>query len=496
MSNKIDFDFRLFNPNFYHIIKYLNDDSLRYIFAYGGSSSSKTYSIVQAIVLLTLQDSKNTLVFRKVSATIKKTVYNDFKTVISSMKLNKYFDILDFKIKCKINNAVIDFTGLDDPEKIKGISSYYRLFFDEITEGELDDFKQLRKRMRGIEGQKFIGTFNPIDEGHWIKQSIYDQLPLINLPTILDNNPLTEVTEVQRASNYIFVKSTYLNNYYVVGSPEGYNFGFKDIQTINDFEQDKILDYNFYRIYALAEWGKLVSGTEFYKQFNRSKHVISDVEVDINLPLHISIDENSRPFLPLTISQVDDKYITVIDEICGKNPHNNITDVIKMFVNKYGSWRDKKVYLYGDATSRKVDARTEKGYNLFGIIYDELTTKHGFKDVVVRVPSCNPSVSQSGRFINMLLANMIEGYSLNINSICLNTINDFLYLKEDKDGKILKERVRNKQDGTTYEKYGHCSDSVRYFIIEYLRDEYNRVNNKNQESEFFTIEIDDNLLAY
>lgn len=442
--------------------------------------------------MLTLQDAKNSLIFRKVSTTIKKSVYNDFKTVINTLQLNKYFDIQDFKIKC-VNGAIIDFTGLDDPEKIKGISSYYRLFFDEITEGDFDDFKQLRKRMRGIEGQKLIATFNPIDEGHWIKQEIYDKLPLESQPTIINNNPLTEVTEVLRCKNYIFVKSTYLNNYYVVGSPNQ-KWGFKDIQTIEDFEQDKILDYNFYNVYALANWGKLTTGSEFYKQFNRLKHV-GEFEIDLDLPLHISIDENVNPYLPLIVSQIDNGYITVVDEILGKNPNNNINDVIKIFANKYSKFKDNKIFVYGDATSRRRDARTEQGYNLFGIIHSELQ-KLGFKDVTVRVPQSNPSVSQSGRFMNMLLSGMVDKYYLNINSSCYSTINDFLYTKEDKDGNILKERVKDKQTGTTYEKYSHLSDCVRYLICEYLHEEFNKSQNKNTTTEFFTLSIDDDILAY
>lgn len=491
MAN-IDFDKRLFNPNFHHAIKYLSDNTLRYLFFYGGSSSSKTYSIVQAILILTLQDGKNSLVFRKVQSSMKKTILNTFKVIINTHKLNNFFEIQDFKIKC-VNGAIIDFTGLDDSEKIKGIESYYRLFFDEITEGELEDFKQLRKRMRGIEGQKLIATFNPIDEGHWLKQDIYDKLTFESLPTIINNNPLTEVTEVEKCKNYIFVKSTYLNNYYVVGSPDG-KWGFKDVQTIDDFEQDKILDYNFYRIYALAEWGKLTSGSEFYKHFKREIHV-KDLIVHNDLPLHISIDENVRPFLPLTVNQVIDGEIRVIDEICGKNPNNNINDVIRMFANKYSNWCNKKIFVYGDATSRRNDARTEKGYNLFGIMVEELN-KNGFNDVTVRVPNANPSVAQSGRFMNMLLSGIIPGYKLLINSTCTNSINDFLYLKEDKDGNILKERVKNKTDGTTYEKYGHCSDSIRYYCSEYLKEEFNRIQNKNTSTEFFTINIDDDLLAF
>lgn len=486
----IDFSPHFFNPNFHWVIKCLNDPTLRYVFMYGGSSSSKTYSIVQAVLLTTLQDGLNSLIFRKVSATIKKTIYNDFKQIIQALKLSDYFEVLDFKIKC-INGAIIDFTGLDNPEKIKGISNYQRLVYDEITEGELDDFKQLRKRMRGIPNQKLICTFNPIDINHWVKKDIYDQLPLESLSPVI-NGELTRVAEVQRANNYIFIRSTYLNNYWVVGSPCN-TYGFVDVNTIQDFDNDKLLDTNFYNIYALGLWGKLFSGSEFYKQFKREKHV-SELLLDKDLPLHISIDENVRPYLPLTISQTEDNYICVIDEIIGKSPNNNINDVVKIFANKYSKFKDSKIYLYGDSTSRRNDARTENGYNLFGMIVTQLQ-QEGFKDIIVRVPNSNPSVSQSGQFMNKLLVGLLP-YTLCINESCSNTIEDFQYLKEDKDGGILKERTKNKQDGTTYEKYGHCSDTVRYFVCEYLKEEYNKSINRVTQFDMFDITIDDNIMAY
>jgi len=488
---KLNFDKKLFNPNFHWVLRCLADASLRYCFFYGGSSSSKTYSVVQAILIQTLLDGKNSLIFRKVQASIKKTIYNDFKTIISRFQLEDYFTVLDFKIKC-VNGAIIDFTGLDSPEKIKGISSYLRLVFDEITEGELEDFKQLRKRMRGIHNQKLIATFNPIDESHWLKKDVYNQLPLVSLPSTINNDLSSEVTEVQRADNYIFIRSTYLNNYWIVGSPCG-TYGYVDKNTIDDFENDKIIDPNFYNIYALGKWGKLISGSEFYKQFSRVKHV-TELEIDPDLPLHLSFDENVRPYMPMSVVQTEDNYICVIDEIVGKSPYNNINDVVKIFATKYESFKESKIFVYGDATSRRNDARTEKGYNLFGIIVQQLE-ECGFKDVTVRVPMSNPSVSQSGQFMNKLLAGIL-GYSLAINDTCFETIQDFQYLKEDKDGGILKERVKNKADGTTYEKYGHLSDAVRYFCLEFLKEEYGRSINRVSNYESFDITLDDEPLAF
>lgn len=488
---EIDFDHKLFNPNFHHAMQYICNKKYRYCFFYGGSSSSKTYSIVQAILLTTLDDGRNSLIFRKVQASIKKTIYNDFVEIIDKLQLQKFFKVLNYQIKC-INGAKIDFLGLDDPEKVKGISTYKRIMVDEITELELSDFKQLRKRMRGIENQKLIATFNPVDEGHWLKKQLIDNLNLSQMSNSIDTIENSEVAEVNECENYVFVRSTYLNNYYVVGSKCG-TYGYVDQHTIDDFNMDKLLDPNFYNIYALGMWGNLINGSEYYKQFRRDKHV-QNVCINEDLPLHISFDENVRPYLPMTVIQTYDNKIVVVDEIIGRSPYNNINDLCKLFAEKYSNFKNKKIYIYGDATSRRNDARTEEGYNLFGMIVSELEEKYGFNDINVRVSDSNPSVSMSGRFINNILVGLTP-YQFIINETCIETINDFLYLKEDKAGGIMKERVKDKTNGTTYEKYGHLSDTCRYMIIRYLENEYNKFIGRDVEFECFDWS-DENIMAF
>ena len=56
---KIEIDNRMFNPVFYHIDKYMNDNDVRTVLVYGGSSSSKTFSILQWIILKQIEKQFN-----------------------------------------------------------------------------------------------------------------------------------------------------------------------------------------------------------------------------------------------------------------------------------------------------------------------------------------------------------------------------------------------------------------------------------------------------
>lgn len=75
-------NYKKLNPNGFYLLKYLNDETIRFIILYGGSSSGKSYSVAQTILIQTLQDGENTLVMRKVGASILKT----FRKIIRSLR--------------------------------------------------------------------------------------------------------------------------------------------------------------------------------------------------------------------------------------------------------------------------------------------------------------------------------------------------------------------------------------------------------------------------
>ncbi len=485
-TTKVNFNPELFNPNFWHLIDAMGKPEYRYIWLYGGSSSAKTYSAVQAILFSTLKEKTDTIVFRKTDSSIEKTVYKDFKTVIADWGLNEIFRVLKSpkQIRCA-NGAVIDFAGMDDPEKIKGISQYKRVYNNEISAFDSHDFKQIRKRLRGQKGQQVISDFNPIDEMHWIKTDVFDQQTRIDLPVTIDNgitkdvytqvcekwsndeqeikNPQGELETIP--PNTLIIRSTYLNNYWVVGFPDDkLNKGFYDIQTIADFEADKKSDYNFYKIYALGEWGRLTKGGEFYKAFNPSVHVRSDIYYNSDLPLHISFDENVNPYLSLSIYQAEGNTVCKIDEICLTNPLNTLNHTLTEFKRRYPV-NKSGLYVYGDRTSLKADTKLEKGQNFFTIITNNLREYNPS----LRLPTRNPPVAMRGNFIN---EKILGGNLFFISDKCKNTITDYLYTKEASDGTKLKEKAKDPNTGVTYEKYAHLNDTDDYMIIQYFQREF------------------------
>lgn len=503
--NRIETNARMLNPAGFQLMRLTADPAIRLIILYGGSSSGKTYSSAQIILLRTLADGENSLVMRKVGATLYKSVYEDFKVACKQMGLGEYFSFKDGmrQIKC-VNGARVDFGGLDDPEKIKGISNYKRVMLDEWSEFASSDFKQVRKRLRGRKGQQIITTFNPIKETHWIKKEIFDTekweeypmkvtLGVVDVPeeychvkSMRRNsaremlNPRTGKME-NHEPDTILIQTTYLNNFWVVGSPDG-TYGYYDEQCIADFERDKTHDPDYYNVYALGEWGVIRTGSEFFGSFSRGKHC-GEVAHDPALPLHISIDSNVLPYITITYWQIDTangKEIRQIGETCAATPDNSVRRAAKLTAKRLSEWGVDAVFIHGDASTRNANNIDDEKRSFLDLFIDTLQ-KEGI-EVTDMVGTRNPGVALTGEFINAIFEGVIPLTSLKIGDNCLSSIEDYQSVQKDANGAILKTRVKNKITMQTYEEHGHITDTLRYVVVDLLRDEFNSFSNRRKRN--------------
>ncbi len=203
----------------------------------GGARSSKSFSLAQlmAYKLLTEED-KRFVIARKTMPACKRSSYDliigflkDYTIALNrdGEKISAY-DIGDHNktdhiFRYKKNEMF--FMGLDEPTKIKSISTGINYaWLEEANEFTYDDYKmfwtQLSKFSEKEPNQVFL-SLNPIDESNWIAKRL-----------ILEDN-----VEV--------IHSTYKDNPFL---SHDYVRGLEN--TINE-------DENYYRVYALGEWGKL-----------------------------------------------------------------------------------------------------------------------------------------------------------------------------------------------------------------------------------------------
>jgi phage terminase large subunit len=481
----LQFNPRLFNPLYWHLKPLLRDPKIRFIFVEGGSSAAKTFSIAQALLVDQLEHNYSSLAFRRFNVHIKDTVYSSFKLAAASLDLKgTFYHFQDFLIKSTINAARIRFRGLDDEEAIKGIEDYDILYNNEWNQFIEDQFSQQRKRLRGRANQKIICDWNPVSAllwfyANWIDVDTWTDLPLdVPAPTAYSAlNPEFAFKRINAAGDTVWIKVTYRDNYWIIGHPSGQG-GFVDQATQNDFEKDRIRKPNLYRIYANGERGMIRTGGEFWKQFDETKHV-KPLKVEEGA-LHISLDNNVNPYVTVSIWQLIDKNIRQVHELPCREPDNNAPKAAQRLAKwLFAQGYQDALFLYGDPSASARSTIDPNNASFFDKFIEGLKNA-GFV-VISRIARSAPEVALSGAFINDIYEFELDGFSITIGDHCKISIDDYISVKEDKDGRMLKLKEKDKATGVTFEPSGHFSDAKRYFIIRLLQAEFQAYKAKQKK---------------
>lgn len=195
----------------------------------GGGGSSKSHSIIQLLLYkLLTEPKKKILVVRKTMPSMRTSVILPFHEVMDDFHVTNRIKEDKVGMNLFFGNSFIHFNGLDNPEKIKS-SSWSYIWFEEATDITLQDFNTVRLYLRAPKTDDHMNqifmSFNPIDEFHWIKERLIESDGFKNEVNV--------------------IHSTYKDN------------PFLNEDSVKQYEDLINQDFNFYRIYALGEWGKL-----------------------------------------------------------------------------------------------------------------------------------------------------------------------------------------------------------------------------------------------
>jgi len=436
---QVNFNPDLFNNIFFHIRDAWNNADVRFLWVYGGSSASKTYSVVQQSLISMMEGSDNNiLVLRKYATDIRDSIYSDFKSIIHDWGLEDHFIIQQNYIKC-VTGSYCRFRGLDDSEKVKGISSFKKIILEEVSQFDHADLKQIRKRLRGKDNQQIIGIFNPISEEHWIKRKIFD------VKELQEQESNIAGMWVNAKGNNVILRTNYLDNKYIVGP------NFIDKHAIEDFENDKINDPEYYNIYGLGDWGEIIEGeSPFATQFDVKKHV-SDVAVyDPKRQLIIAIDFNLVPFCVTfhhLFQDANGQHGYQFDE--AEIKHGSIPAMIDLIKERYPLSLSNAL-ITGDAMGNRGDISQRDNASLYVQLIRGLNMREGQIQV-----SANPTHENSRADTNYVLLNFPD---FKIHPSCKGTIRDMKNVQVDAFGQILKKDRKDVNQRADY------IDTIRYLI--------------------------------
>jgi phage terminase large subunit len=477
-----DFNPKLFNPLYWHLIQLLRDEKIRYIFIEGGSSAAKTFTICQAISVDGFANEYSSMVFRRFQINIVDSVYSSFKAAIKGLQMDDFYTPQQHLI-IGDEKTRIRFRGLDDEENIKGIEDFNVVYNNEWSQFTEDQWTQQRKRLRGRPNQKFICDWNPISSKLWQYENWIDKDEWIDQPLEIPGKKYGSLNQdfafkrINKKGNAAWIKVTFRDNYWIVGHPTGKG-GYLDQHTLDDYEFDRIHKPNMYRVYANGERGILRTGGEFWNQFDETKHV-KPLKVEPGT-IHVSLDENVMPYVTIGCWQLIKKDFRQVHEIPCRAPNNNAPKAAGQLAKwlQAINYQDV-VYVYGDPSSSKrstIDPNNSSFYDKF----IEVLRVAGFH-VVNRVARAAPEVALSAAFINEIYESNLFGYSITIGDSCKVTIDDYCTVKEDKDGTMLKTKIKDPLTLQTYEPNGHYSDQKRYFIIGMLQAEFNQYKSRSKK---------------
>lgn len=423
------------------------------------------------------------MTFRRQLVDVVDSVYSTFKMACKGMELD-YFEFQQHLLKGKDGNADIRFRGLDDEENIKGIERFDTVYFNEFNQFEEHLFDEAKRRLRGRPNQKFICDWNPVSAKLWQYSNLIDVQQWHDLPLFVEGKEYSQLNEeyafkrINSAGDSIWIKVTYRDNYWVVGRPDG--GGLIDEHTLANFEQLRVSKPNQYRIYANGERGIIRTGGEFWKEFNESKH-IAQVKVT-DTTIHISCDQNANPYITISAWQIQDKQITQVNEFPCRHPDNNAIKSALRLVRWLRQINYKDVmFVYGDPSGNSQNTIDVNNFSFYDLFISTIE-QNGYS-VRRRIGKSHPQIARSAEFINDIYESGYKGYSIVIGDNCTTSIDDYISVKEDADGKMLKTKIKDKLTGQTYEPFGHFSDAKRYFITQALKyefEDYMNISNKVQ----------------
>jgi PBSX family phage terminase large subunit len=416
---------------------------------YGSYGSGKSVFIVDLFLNKCLDDKYFRGYFgRKVLDTVRNTVHKTFTDRIKERKLEKFFVYSDkpngsMRILCKKNgNELIPF-GASDAASLKSIKDPTHFFCEEFDQFTFEDFGFIFSRLRTEKAAtQFYGAFNTekIYQSHWIRKIFFDGGYTGQVATL---------------------KANYTGNYFI--NQEEY---YKSLQLIANGNAAVL------NAIANGEWGAIRTGGEFWKCFDESKHV-KPLKPRKDTTIHVSLDENVNPYVTQIVWQISvaEKRLSQVHEILSRSPANNAPKAAKQFADWLHSiGYSDTVFVYGDPSAGKrstIDANNASFFDKYISTLKDL----GFS-VVSRVQRSAPEVSLSADFINAIYENNHEGWSIEVSDMCFGSIEDYIIVKEDAEGRMLKAKEKDKETGVTFEPHGHCSDAKRYFITTVLEKEF------------------------
>jgi len=381
---------------------------------------------------------------------------------------DKYYNIVSF-----VNGVIIFIGSLENAKSHEG-KEFSWAILDETKDTREEDVKEViltRLRQKGI----YLIDGKLKDKGQPHEQ--YNPLYITTSPAKVDwinewfglSDYAAEITNKIYSRTDFFEKI--INNRKVVIASSYHN-----VQNIGENYIQNMLDNNSRERGKSLVYGNPFSttGGEFYTSFNRLVHV-DEVPVMDNKPVHITYDFNVVPYMTLLLWQVAETpdlktQVRCFKEYCLASPKNTTEAITTEAMRDFDKYLMNGLYYYGDASGKARDPRAN--FHNYDIVRRVLQGYlNNYSD---RVPKKNPPVIPRRDFINALLEGK-HNIEILIDSNNKHFIQDLEFVKEDQEGRKMKEETTDPVSKQRYQKWGHTSDAMDYFLCKYFETIFDKL---------------------
>lgn len=442
----------LLSPKQYQAIKWLQDAHTEELFFGGGAGSGKSlFGCYWHIKNRIKYPQTRGVIGRAKLSVLKDSTLVTFFKVCSLLELKAGVHYRYNENKSKIfwyngsTTILLDmFFYPSDPDFNRfGSTEYTDAFIDEAPEITQKAFEILNSRLRwkiveygivpkmlltGNPGPTWIKYYFVKDrDGNWINLQSHQKRMLA---TVMDNPD----------KNFVRV---YMSK----------------LEKLSEYDRSRLLH---------GDWDAVPrTGSEYYFPFNHKIHVKKNT-YDPALKLHLMFDFNVNPFMTLLVFQIaytksTGRYdVRGLCEFCLAHPRNSTRAVCEAFkADERFRHHMIKLFYYGDFTgkTRNTLGIAEAQHN-FQIVDTQL--KYYLNESSDRVIPNQSVLLRKDFMIDILNGKTNIDFSLDESMI--RTRDEFLYMKEDVGGHKFVERTMNPDTKISYEKWGHPTDALEYFL--------------------------------
>ena len=216
-----------------------------------------------------------------------------------------------------------------------------------------------------------------------------------------------------------------------------------------------------------------------YWSFNGEYHLVSNLRECVYNPLQpliLTVDFNVSPFMSSLLCQIDydKKTVYILEEVLGKpESKENNTPKLSQKIKQLLLERQHLggVIVTGDPAGAARSTQTEEGVNNYTIIKDHLSTPT--LRVSTKLLTKQPPQANRLEFINKLFEGY-DGWRIFIYLRCRKLTEDLIYQQKNQDGTKAKPKVTDPKTKQKYEKYGHLSDCLDYFVCLFIKDSWSK----------------------